>query len=114
MNFDAPMIWREQKDRSDDCYFYQNDFTGCTTAKKKKHIVCPNLQSAMRPVEHSENLPGPKPPDQEMQSSSTADEHYSGEYVEPSNRESKNKPISFPQETLNYLGRDICLTKEKK
>ena len=114
MNFDAPMIWREQKDRSDDCYFYQNDFTGCTTAKKKKHIVYPNLQSAMRPVEHSENLPWPKPPDQEMQSFSTADEHYSGEYVEPSNRESKNKPISFPQETLNYLGRDICLTKGKK
>ena len=35
--------------------------------KKKKHIVDPNLQSAMRPAEHSENLPVPKPPDQEMQ-----------------------------------------------
>ena len=33
----------------------------------KRNIVYPNLQSAMRPAEHSENLPVPKPPDQEMQ-----------------------------------------------
>ena len=52
------------KDRSNDCYFCQNDFTGCTAAKKIKHIVYPNLQSAMCSVEHLENLPVPKPPDQ--------------------------------------------------
>ena len=66
--FGVPMIWREQKKHSNDCYFCQHDFTGFNIAKKKKHIVYPNLQSAMRPVEHSENLPVPKPPDQEMQS----------------------------------------------
>ena len=68
MLFGMPMIWRDQKDRSNDCYFCRYDFTGCTTAKKKKHIVCPNLKSAMYPVEHLENLPVPKPPDQEIQS----------------------------------------------
>ena len=58
----------------------------------------------MRPVKHSENLPVPKPPDQEMQSSSSADEHSSCEYVEPNDPESKNKPIPFAQEALN----DVC------
>ena len=67
----------------------------------------------MRPVEHSENLPLSKPPDQEMQSSSSADEHSSGEYVEPNDPESENKPIPFSQEALNDLLRDLYLTKEK-
>ena len=42
-----------KEDHSNDCYFCQHDVTDCTTAKKKKHIVYPNLQSAMHPVEHS-------------------------------------------------------------
>ena len=69
----------------------------CTlcTAKKKKHIVYPNLQSAIHQVEHSENFLVPKPPDQEIQSSSSADEHSSGEYVGPNDPESENKPIRF-------------------
>ena len=99
-------VWREQKDHSNGCSFCKHDFTGCTIAKKKKHIVYPNLQSAMRPVKHSENLPVPKPPDQEIQSSSRADEHCSGEYVEPSDPESENKPILFSQEALNDLCRE--------
>ena len=57
------MIWREQKDHPNDCYFCQQDYTGCTTTKKKKHIVYPNVQLAMRPVEHSKDLPVPKPLD---------------------------------------------------
>ena len=64
MKFGVPMIWCEQKDHSNDCYFCQHDFTGCTTARKKKNIVY--LESALRPIEHSENLPVPKPPDQEI------------------------------------------------
>ena len=69
----------------------------------------------MRPLEteHSETLHVPKPPVQEMQSSSNADEHSSGEYVEPNNPESENKPIPFSQETLNDLRRDLYLIKEK-
>ena len=113
MKFGVPMIWREQKDHSNDCYFCQQDYTGCTTPKKKKHIAYPNLQSAMRPVEHSKELPVPKPPDQEMWSSSSGDEHYSDETVEFSNSESNNKPILFSQDALNDLGRDLYLTKDK-
>ncbi|CAI9721399.1 Hypothetical predicted protein [Octopus vulgaris] len=55
----------------------------------------------MRPVEHSENLPLPKPPYQEMQSSNSAYDHSSGECVDPNDPESENKPISFSQEALN-------------
>ena len=77
---------------------------------KEKETHC---QSAMRPVEHSENLPVLKPPDLETQSSSSADEHSSGECVEPNDPVNKNKPIPFPQETLNDWDRDIYLTKEK-
>ena len=107
------MIWCEQKDHSNDCYFCQHDFTGCTTARGKKHMVYPNLQSALRSIEHSEMLPVPKPPDQETQSSSSADEHSSDEYVEPNEPESENKPIPFSQEALNDFCSDLYLAKEK-
>ena len=43
----------------------------------------------MRPVEHLENLPVPKPPDKEMQNFSSADEHSSGVYVEPNIQKAK-------------------------
>ena len=109
----VPMIWRERKDHSNDCYFCQQDYTGCTTAKKKKHIVYPNLQSAMRPVKYSKELPVLKPPNQEMWSLSSGDEHCSNETVELFYSESKNKPIPFSQEALNYLCRDLYLTKDK-
>ena len=66
--FSVPMTLHEQND----CYFSQHChfFTGCTTARKMRQ---PDLQSAMCPIEHSENLPVPKPPDQQMQISSNAD-----------------------------------------
>ena len=50
-------------------------------SKEKKRIVYPNLQSAMRPINHSKELPVPKPPNQEM-SSSSVDECSSGESVQ--------------------------------
>ena len=53
MKFGVPTIWGKKKGHSHDCDFCQHEFTGCTTAKKRKHIVYPNLQSIMRPVEHS-------------------------------------------------------------
>ena len=41
-----------------------------------------------------------------------ADEHSSGEYVEPNDPERQNKPIPLSQEILNDLRRDVYLTKE--
>ena len=99
MQFGVQMIWRGQKDQA------------VLQQRKKEHIVYPNFQSATRPVEHSENLPVSKPPDQEIQSSSSADEHSSGEYVEANDPESENKPIPFSRGALNDLRRDVYLIK---
>ena len=61
--------------------------------QRQRNIVYLNLQSAMRPVEHSENLPVPKPLNQEMQSYSSADEYSSGKYVESNDPESDLKRL---------------------
>ena len=81
--------------------------------KKKKHIVYPKLQSAMRAVEHLNDLPVPKPPNQEMWNSSSENEHSSDKTIEPYNSESKSKPIAFFQEALDDLSRDLYSTKDK-
>ena len=67
----------------------------------------------MLPVEYLEIAPVPKPLDQKMQSSSSTDEHSSGENQEPNDPESENKPTTFSQEALNNLRRDVYLTKEE-
>jgi len=43
MKFGVPMICREQKEHSNDCYFCQQDYTGCTTAKETHFLsqLCP-------------------------------------------------------------------------
>ena len=67
----------------------------------------------MRPVKHLKELPVPKPPNQEMWSLSSGDEHCSDETIELFQSESKNKPIPFSQEALNDLCRDLYLTEDK-
>ena len=62
MPFAVPMIWREPKDHLTDCYFCKVNVMGYSTKNKHK-IVYPNLNSAMRPVPHSESLPIPVPRD---------------------------------------------------
>ncbi|GFS88506.1 uncharacterized protein TNCV_1461441 [Trichonephila clavipes] len=60
MPFAIPMIWREPKDLSSDCYFCLTNIKGITP-KSKHTVVYSDFQSAMRPVPHSE-LPIQKPP----------------------------------------------------
>ncbi|UYV64915.1 hypothetical protein LAZ67_3002413 [Cordylochernes scorpioides] len=62
MPFAVPMIWREPKDHSSDCYFCLTKTTAITS--KSRHTVeYPDLPSAMRPVPHSDILPVPQPPE---------------------------------------------------
>ncbi|UYV67602.1 hypothetical protein LAZ67_5001347 [Cordylochernes scorpioides] len=62
MPFTVPMIWREPKDHSSDCYFCLTKTTGITS--KSRHTVeYPDLPSAMRPVPHSDILPVSQPPE---------------------------------------------------
>ena len=51
MPFGVPMIWREQTDHFNDCYFCVTKVQGFSK-KTKGNIQYPNLQSAIRPVPH--------------------------------------------------------------
>lgn len=62
MRVAVPMVWREPKDHATDCYFCLTNIQGI--GPKSKHTVqYPNLPSALWPVEHSEDLPIPNPPE---------------------------------------------------
>jgi hypothetical protein len=62
MPFAVPMVWREPKDHSSDCYFCLTNIRDITS--KSRHTVkYPDLPSAVGPVPHSEEYPVPKPPE---------------------------------------------------
>ena len=63
MPFAIPMVWREPKDHSSDCYFCSVKVFGFSAKNKNSRpISYPDLQSARRPVKHSNDLPVPIPP----------------------------------------------------
>lgn len=55
------MMWREQKNHSDDCYFCSCDVKGYNS-KWKCTITYPNLPSAIRTIPHGPDVPMPDPP----------------------------------------------------
>jgi len=60
MPFTIPIIRLEPKNHVDDCYFCFFSVTGFSE-KNKHRILYPNLNFAMRPIPHNENLPVPEP-----------------------------------------------------
>ena len=56
--FGIPMVWREQKDHSTDCYFCLVKTSGFNKKNKSK-TEYPNLLSAIRPMPHSAEIPVP-------------------------------------------------------
>jgi len=60
MSFTIPLIRLEPKNYVDDCYFCFVSVTGFS-GKNKHRIVYPNLNSAIRPAPHNEDLPVPEP-----------------------------------------------------
>jgi len=58
--FEVPMIWREQRNHYDDCYFCMTNVSGFNS-KNKVSIVYPNVSSAMKPILHGEDLPIARP-----------------------------------------------------
>lgn len=58
MKFGVPMIWREPRNHFDDCYFCIVNVKGYNRLKKRKWEY-PNLESALRPVPHDNDIPVP-------------------------------------------------------
>ena len=56
--FAIPMVWWEPKDHCNDCYFCAVKTKGINR-KNRNSLTYPNLNSAMRPVPNSEELPVP-------------------------------------------------------
>ena len=119
MSFAVPMIWREPKEHLTDCYFCITNTQGFTNRKSKKSIQYPNLPSAMRPVLHSETLPVPSPPNQNVrdENDELCDSESSGsssaERKDPSYQVADSIPQLVTQATLNDLVRDLGLSKRK-
>lgn len=60
LKFGVPMIWQEQKNHYDDCYFCMTKIVGINKNNRHKWKY-PNISSAQRPIPHSENVPIPAP-----------------------------------------------------
>ena len=111
------MIWREQKNHVDDCYFCLVNVKGYNKRNKHK-LQYPNLASALRPIPHSEKIPVPtftelsEIDDEELGlffDSSQTDEDSELDF-QPSSSFSE-RPLLFNQSELNDLVRDLNLSK---
>lgn len=122
MPFAVPMVWREPRNHTDDCYFCMvPPVSGGITRKKKWIVAYPNIPSALRPVPHGEGLPVPEPP-KEFSIDSDEEEGKptfgSPDYEESSDDQyvcdgASSTPHILTQEELNDLVRDLDLSKSK-
>ena len=114
IGFAVPMVWREQANHVDECYFCMTDVAGFSY-KSKGNIKYPNLPSAIRPITHSADLPPPlftflpelfnEPLSNTLEESSLKDDCY-----EP--LADNKSPILIIKAFLNDLVRDLNLPKE--
>lgn len=119
MTFAIPMVWREPKDHSTDCYFCLTKISGIT-AKTRHTVKYPNIPSAIRPVPHSPQLPIPVPPktweldEDAVNVEGCADSLDDEERRDPDFLESTNtEPHLINQSELNDLVRDLHLSKNQ-
>lgn len=112
LSFGVPMVWREQSNHINDCYFCQSNIKGLKAKNRAKGIY-PDVPSAVRPVPHSAELPVPTPSADSSNMSSSSASMLSTSDTSFAEHESENKPNLFTQETLNDLCRDLDLSKDK-
>nr|CAI5861869.1 unnamed protein product [Callosobruchus analis] len=58
LKFGVPMVWREPKNHVDDCYFCLANINGINRNNRHQWTY-PNLDSAIRPIPHSDEIPIP-------------------------------------------------------
>ena len=82
--------------------------------KGKKYIVYPSLQSAIRPIPHSSEIPVPQPPSElPRYEASSSDSSESQDTLYDRQPESNQKPHLINQGKLNDLVHDFTLTKQQ-
>lgn len=106
MRFGVPMQWREPKNHFDDCYFCCVNLHGVNVKK----MIYPDLQSARRPLPHSEEVPVPTFCFTYESSCEETDSNASSDSDIEETASSEPKP--FTQVELNDLIRDLELPKE--
>ena len=107
-----PKIWREPQNHFSDRYFCSVSIAGLNQ-KKRTSVTNPSLPSAIRPVQHSDELPVPvfqkdRYTKHDESDSDVIDEHfgYDPDFVQES------VPETFSQSELNDLVRELSLSKE--
>jgi len=58
LRFGIPMVWREPRKHFDDCCFCAVNTKGINR-KNKNLFVYPNLESAIKPIPHCNEIPVP-------------------------------------------------------
>ena len=110
MPFAIPRIWREPINHQDDCYFCMVDISKFKKVGDRMNISYPSIPSSIAPVSHCELLI-PSPPSFDQQSEdqpSVWDMNDDPDY----NEDISSKSPHFPsQKEINYLIRDLGLTK---
>ena len=111
------MIWREQKNHVDDCYFCLVNVKGCS--RKNKHLIqYPNLDSALRSIPHSDQIPLtifthlPQINDKYSASSSDLSQDQLEDSEFPNSGSNLDRRSPFNQLQLNDLVRDLYLPKQ--
>lgn len=108
LKFGIPMVWREPTNHVTDCYFCAIDVTGINR-KNRRSLQYPDLESASRPVPHSDDIPVPvygELPAISCEDSSTTEGNTEEEVVLDADA---SHPLS--QKELNDLVRDLSLSK---
>jgi len=111
------MVWREPKDHSNDCYLCAVKSKGINR-KNLNSVTYPNLDSAIRPVPHSKELPVPVFEGlQQLESSLSSEEEDVSIGSDSTLADNDFPPFLlslqlFSQGELNELARDWNLSKE--
>ena len=104
--FTFPTFCRESQNHIDDCYFCLTDVKGYSL-KWKNSIIYTNVPSVTKAAyEHTDSIPGN--PAKCKAEGINADGNQTLEY-----KPTRNLPELFDQKDLNYLIRDLNLSKKK-
>lgn len=114
MPFGIPMIWREPRDHTTDCYFCLTNVAGFSHKNRHK-VSYPDLDSAIRPVPHSDDVPIPVFTHLSSLDATTTESDSSQNLpADDSDSDFVQRviPEPFKQRELNDLVRDLGLSKK--